>query len=63
MFTPYSKLSAEEQAAQKLVALAATIPAKQSTVRRVLYNAVAYLRKRDIHPDNYGAVARLWKRL
>ena len=63
MFTPYSKLSTDEQAAKKLLAIAATLPAKYQSANRILRNAAARLQGREVHPDNKGEVARLWKRL
>lgn len=63
MFTPYSQLSADEQAARKLVAIRATLPAKLTSASRVLGNAINHLRGLKSHPDNQGECARLWKRL
>lgn len=63
MFTPYSQLTADEQAVLRLTGILNRIPQKQRSVMRVLMNAVAHLEGRKIHPDNQGECARLWKRL
>jgi uncharacterized protein (DUF2342 family) len=63
VFTPYSQLTADQQAAKKLDAIAATLPAKRHSAIRILRNASSRLIGREIHPSNYGEVARLWKRL
>jgi dTDP-4-amino-4,6-dideoxygalactose transaminase len=63
MFTPYSKLSADAQAALKLKALVRAIPTKRARAWRVLQNAIRHLEGREIHPDNKNSVRALWSSL
>lgn len=63
MFTPYSQLTADEQAVLRLKALVRQTPIKRSRTWRVLQNAIRHLEGREIHNDNQRSVKAIWSTL